>query len=553
MADIDQLHKALINADAAGDTEAATALAAEIKRAGVSQLQAKADAWSKGNTGVIDNLTAIPKGLYKGLTDTSGGITQAIAHGAAKVFPSLSDSVKEYDQTLANREKEFQAQSAETPIASNASRIAGNFISTLPATSLKVAKGAGAIPKLVNGLLQGGAIGGTQAVTEGDYSDQKLKQIGIGSAAGGAGTILGGVLARMVKPNTSPEVQALLRSGVTPTPGQILGGAFAKTEEKLSGLPILGDAIKYGQRNAVNDLNRVMYNRALNPIGEKSTSDVGRLGVSEVSRKLSAKYDDLLPKLKFQGDQEFGQELTNLLNMAKQLPPEKAQRFEQIIRNQLIGKMTPQGAMLGDVYKGVESELSAAVKGYRSSSSYDERKLGDAVNEVLSSLRKNLARSNPDHAAELADINKGYAGYDRIRDASSRLGAKEGIFTAEQLQGAVRAGDKSVKKGDFARGRAFGQDLSDPAVTVLGSKYPDSGTAGRALTMSLLYGGLPLAGGLAAAPASVMYAPGVRDLVATLLAKRPDIAEPISNAIRGGAPALGASLAPFLVGSKPGN
>ena len=73
--------------------------------------------------------------------------------------------------------------------------------------------------------------------------------------------------------------------------------------------------------------------------------------------------------------------------------------------------------------------------------------------------------------------------------------------------------DKSRNKAGFARGDAVMQDLSDPAVNVLGRSVPDSGTAGRALVgVGLLgaggaanefYGGPGYLSALAAAP--LMY------------------------------------------------
>lgn len=514
------------------------------------EMQAKADAWSKRNTDFIESLKAIPQGLKKGFTDVSGGITQAIAHGAASVIPGLKDSVAEYDKMLADREKTYQEDTKNSPVLAGTSRVAGNVIATLPASGLKVIKGIGMLPKMANAAIGGGIVGGSQPVLDGDYSTEKAKQVGLGATAAGLSAPAAEMFARMIKPKNSPQLQLLLDSGVNPTPGQIMGGALGRTEEKLTSIPILGDAIKSGQRSAVEDLNRAAYARALSPVGE-STKAIGRQGVEATSKVLGEKYSNLLPKLSFKADQQFSQDLAKIQQMAGTLPDQQAKQFEKILRDKLFNKMTPQGNMSGESLKTVESEINAIAKGYSGDASFDNRQLGSALKEVLSSVRSGLSRSNPGHAEELAKINEGYANYARIRDAAGRIGSKDGVFSPSQLQSAVRAGDKSVGKGDFAKGNALMQDLSDAGVNILGPTYPDSGSIGR-----LLLGGGALGAGVAnpAIPiglgvASIPYLPGGRQAMAALLAKRPDIAAPIAEAVRKGSPLLGASAAALLAKS----
>ena len=100
------------------------------------------------------------------------------------------------------------------------------------------------------------------------------------------------------------------------------------------------------------------------------------------------------------------------------------------------------------------------------------------------------------------------------------------------------------------------QDLSSKGINALGSKYPDSGTAGRALQyLSPLAGAysifnpavLPyVAGGAAALGASSLpYL--ARKTTANILTKRPQSAQAFARALRKVSPALGAGGA---VGSQ---
>jgi len=78
-------------------------------------------------------------------------------------------------------------------------------------------------------------------------------------------------------------------------------------------------------------------------------------------------------------------------------------------------------------------------------------------------------------------VNSGYAMFTRIEDAAANkaVGGHEGVFETGDLMTAVRKGDRSVRKGAFARGDALMQDWAETAHSVLrpeGRNY--SGTAG---------------------------------------------------------------------------
>lgn len=379
--------------------------------------------------------------------------------------------------------------------------------------------------------------------------------LGGAGAAGGFAALSG--LARAVRPNTDEAVQGLLRQGVTPTPGQILGGTFKRTEEALTSVPIVGDAIKAGQGRAVADLNRAVAGRALAPVGVKLPKGVeGREAVAFVGDTLGKKYDDLLPNLTMQADGGFISDVINLRNMVSSgsIDPAKAQQFESLLQNQVLSKFMPgaDGAptLTGQTMKGIESDLGQLASRFRTSPDPDQQMVGDALLELQSVLRSNVERMNPQYAKELRAINEGYAVFKRMQRAASGVGADEGVFSAAQLQGAVKALDRSKDKRAFAEGSALLQDLSEPARAVLGNRVPDSGTALRSLTAlgtGGIAGGMIGPGAAAAVLAGpVMYSRAGQNALAALLARRPDAAAPAADALRRLAPyatlpALGAS------------
>lgn len=473
---------------------------------------------------------------------------------AMKAIGMVPATPQQVTQDIAKREADYQAErKAAGGEGIDWARLGGNVLGTLPiamATPAAATLGGAA----ATGAASGAAYGAMQPVTEptDSFWTDKAKQAALGAATGGVGGAALHGLSRVIQPSVRPEVKALMDRGVTPTPGQIAGGTLQRTEEKLSSVPVLGDAIRGGQRRAMEDLNRAAYNEALAPIGASYKGPAGREGIAYVERELGKAYDDLLPKLRFQIDGQFQAELGNLRSMAADLPEQQAARFETLLRNKLFKRLEPSGTMDGQTLKGVESELSRIAKGLKGDASFDNRQLGDALGEVLTTVRSNLARMNPEHAEQLGNINRGWAMYTRLRDAGSRLGAEEGVFTPAQLQSAVKSGDKSVGKGKFARGDAMMQDLSEAGKSVLGSKYPDSGTAGRLLLGGL--GGGYMVDPSIAAGALAMAAPytsiGQRAMGA-LMTKRPTaVTAPLSAALRKASPAVQSGLAALALQNR---
>jgi hypothetical protein len=488
----------------------------------------------------------LPQGVVSGVNAATKFVNELpVIGGITKSLGMTPATTQDIDAGISKRASEYRK-----PEGIDWARMGGNITATLPlAASLPVAqtvRGAAGI-----GAATGGTFGAMQPVTENqdNFWQQKGTQSAIGAATGAvAGPAMYGV-SRVISPQTSAPVKKLMDEGVTPTPGQILGGMFKSTEEKLSSVPILGDAIRSSQRKTIEEMNKAVYSRALNPIGGNVPKDVGRDAVADVSRQLSNSYNALLPKMQFKADPIFAQELSKVQQMVSQLPPTQAKQFDTILKNQVIGKLTKQGNASGETIKTIESELGRIAKGYMGDQSFDARQLGSAINEVQSSIRRTLERANPQFSKELSQINQGYAVYARLRDAAGRQGAAEGVFTPAQFSAAVRSADKSVGKGNFARGTAQMQDLSDAAKSSLGNNYPDSGSIGRLLLGAGAVGAGAInpasPGGLALA--SLPYLPVGRQVAAALLARRPQIAEPVANAVRRiPAGLLGSALYPAL-------
>lgn len=483
-----------------------------------------------------------------------------------------------FDQFIKEDEAAYQAQrQAKGDTGIDWPRLGGNIVnpaniaiaSSIPAATGAIARTAPILAPVNSALGQavtGGAVMGmAQPVTQGDYWTEKGKQAGVGAISGGVTNLAASGLARVIKPKSSPEVQALLKEGVTPTPGQALGGLAKTTEEKMSSLPIVGDAIRAGQKRGVDQFNRAVMDRALAPLSKKLPKDVpvGREALNYVDDVVSKEYNELLPKLGGKLDRQFMKEVNGLKSLAQSMPADKADQLNRILDREVIGRFTQSGLANGHTLKDIESKLGSMAKGYMRSSDYDQRTLGSALRETQEALRKMLERNNPKHRGQLKSVNKAYAHYKRAERAMSYVGADDGVFTPAQFNSAVKALDVSKDKKLFAKGKAFDQDFAAAGKNVLGGKYPDSGTAGRLMLNAAAVGGVvggatsvsPYA--LGAAGLGVLpYMPGFQRAATNFLANGPlfsqslsdKIAAPIADSIRKGSPLLIPATAPMTYG-----
>jgi hypothetical protein len=349
----------------------------------------------------------------------------------------------------------------------------------------------------------------------------------------------------VIKGLNNPDAKLLFKEGVSPTMGQTLGGTAGRLEETIGTVPVLGSAIAAGRKRAAEQFNQAARNRALNPIGEVADKKiVGSGGVDAVSSKLSLAYDDLLPKVTLTPDTQLLDDISKAVAEAKKIiGPDAAKSLDKILENQLMPHL---GAPIGGVkFKAVEEALGKLGENFGGSNFPDQRIVGDAISDVKQALKDALVRSNPKHAAELKSINEGYANYVRLRGAQKAVLAGDD-FTPGQYASSVRSSDKSVGKGDFARGRALGQDLSSAGVKVLGDKVRSSGTAERGLVLGVggaaATGTIPFVEPMAAAlyaGSAVPYVPGIQRGMAAALLKRPKVAGPIGSAVQKFGPVVG--------------
>ena len=433
--------------------------------------------------------------------------------------------------------------------AATAGGIAGDVAATAPLAGPLYGGGkavaSAVLPKFLAGTLAptagAAAVGAgstlaTQPVMPGQT---EAGNAGAGAVGGMAADALLRGAGRVVQPiMQSAPVQKLLQSGIVPTMGQAAGGFMGSLENRLSSIPGVGDVISYAQRRPVQELNRAAIQRAAPEV-----TAIGREGLQQAEASVGRGYDNVLGQITMKTDESFIPHLESFgQNKALMLSAPQRDQFTSFIRNNVEENLGPNGELTGAMAKKIDSLLGQKAASLRGSSVASEREMGNAFQDAQSAFRQQMVKGapTPEVAARLAALNGKWAQIVRLQRATAT--AKEGVFTPGQLQGAVKAEDKSVRKGRFAKGQALGQDLSQPAVSVLGDKYPDSGTVGRYLLASAALGGMGGAneylGGprylTALALAPLLYSrAGSRYMLGNLL---PRLQPGIAGALRSGAP-----------------
>jgi hypothetical protein len=418
-------------------------------------------------------------------------------------------------------------------------RLGGNVAAALPLLGGAAPSGAGLLARAGVGAAQGGALGLLTPVVgdqQADFAGAKKSQGLLGAAGGALAAPIAAGAARVISPLASRAGSAtkLLQSeGVQLTPGQAAGGVAQTVEDKLISLPILGDAIRAARTRGNESLNRAVYNRVLAPIGE-STDKMGRAAVADARQKIGAAYDNALNGVQLAPDAQLLADVGAITQRVGGMTPTEVQSLQSIVNRDVIEPLAGVQSIDGRAFKGIESQLTQNITRYGNSPDAHQKEVGDALSNVLDSLRGALARQNPQQARALTAANTAYANLVRLENAAAKQGAHEGVFNAPQLANAVRQGDMTVRKRGYAAGRALMQDLSDAAQSRMASKIPNSGTSDRMwLNAGALGAGAynpMIPGGLLAA--SVPYLPGLSRFSTGLLSARPVGAEAAADLLR---------------------
>jgi len=98
------------------------------------------------------------------------------------------------------------------------------------------------------------------------------------------------------------------------------------------------------------------------------------------------------------------------------------------------------------------------------------------------------------NSGDLKKVNLVYRNLVPITDAMQQAVIQEGVFTPAQLLRAIKKADKTKRKKQVIAGQAPLQQTAEEAQAILGSSFPDTGTASRLLAQGIIQQPSGLAG-----------------------------------------------------------
>ena len=501
-------------------------------------------------------------GLLMGIKDPISGGAQLLPRGlefitsaggyapnpVSKFFGSEAEKVS---QMVSAEEQAYQKQrAAQGDTGMDLGRIAGNIVS--PANivgGIRAAQGARALGAGagMQAAAAGAVQGAMQPVTEPTgFAEEKATQVGLGAIGGKVGEAVSAGLGKVMNPLASKAEQTMRDLGITPTPGQTLGGAFKKAEDFAQNLPLIGEQIRSAREKVLFDFNKGVINKALNKVDDKLPENViGRDAVRYAADQVSNKYDEVLGKIKFDLDFKTTSGILDALNKANL--PSAIQREEatNILNSVALNKFGGK-TLTGAEYKSIESDLAKEVSKYKNSQSAADRNVGEALQGVLNTFKTELYQQNQRYTPQLRRIDSAYGDLKLMERAAANTGAENGVFTPKQYSLAVKQSDLTRQKSAFAKGTARGQELSEAALKTIGEDAKTTlegrlaiGTLGGMATFSNPYVGVPLAVG-----ATGLYSPMGIKAADALLRQRPELVRQMGQPLTDYSGLVGGQLAP---------
>lgn len=485
----------------------------------------------------------LPKGLE--FLTSAGGLAP---NPVSQYFGSEAERVRAMN---AAEEAAYQQQrAAQGETGFDVGRLVGNVVS--PANLVVGARAAQGARALGAGLgTQAAAAGAVQGAMQPvnqatGFAEEKATQIGLGAVAGKVGEAVASVAGKALNPLASKAEKTMRDLGVTPTPGQTLGGVYKKAEDFAQNLPLIGGQIRNAREKVLFDFNKGVINKTLDKVGDKLPEDVvGRDAVAYAAEQVSNKYDEVLSKMKFDLDFKTTSGILDALNKASL--PSSAQRDEavNVLNNIALDKFSGK-TLTGAEYKAIESDLLKEVIKYKNSTAAADRNIGDALEGVLKTFKAELYQQNQKYTPQLRRVDSAYGDLKIMERAAANTGAENGVFTPKQYSLAVKQSDVTRQKSAFARGTARGQELSEAALKTIGQDI-NSTLEGRLAIGSL--GGIaalskPIVSIPAIAGATALYSPvGIR-AADVALRQRPEIARLLGRSISNNSELLGGAIAP---------
>jgi hypothetical protein len=411
---------------------------------------------------------------------------------------------KSRSEILKETRERMKRYDTEHPTETTVADVGGKGLAALAMPQAATARMLGAAPGLLRSTGIGALFGGLGSAAdeagkqEGGFDLGKVAESGAYGAGIGGGLSGGAnVAGRVVGPWVSQAARYLHDRGVRLTPGELLGGVAKNVEDALTSVPGVGNLVQRRQREGIESFNRTAWDEALEPIRTQTRGtshmprdiEMGREAQDEARNIFNRRYRSVVARLSAEADAPLTAQIAAISGRLPQtVRPQLANAYDRHILpniNQTTGIIPGRG--LQDSLQGLRREARNLRR--NPGHAYDVD-LADGLERMREALEASASRhSSVRDMNAFRNVNSAYQRYATLRDAGSRLGAEEGVFTPTHLTSAVHSSDKSVGKGQYARGAIPMQQFAETGKNVMRTRIGNSGSAERLTALGVLGGG----------------------------------------------------------------
>jgi hypothetical protein len=489
-----QLIGALRKADAAGDAEAARAIARRIQsmRQAAPQPEPVAPTevkWSGGvepSTDPTQGMSGVQRflaGAGKSVADTGLGLRQLGA--------SVMDIVSPREPTMSglitgqrSRADDIAAEVAQkrvqdAPLMETGAGAVGNVAGQVAQMAVPLGSGArlasmaGRAAPYVSAAGRAAAFTAAQPMAAGeDRATEALKAGALGVAGQGVASGLGALGRGVVASKPVQDLMAAAeRAGIRLTPSQLSDSSFVRTvSSALNKLPFTG-------AEKVAQTQRAGFNRAVSRTFGEDAPAINSEVYGAAKRRIGGQFDQITARNQLPLGPEVTAGLREVGEEASKFAGADVDRAVTSAIDEVLAK-AENGVLPGKAYQSLDSRLGKIMKAGGEKAHF--------VGQLRDVLRQGMDNSiSATDRAAWGTAREQYKNLKTIRDLVSKETA-DGI-SPSQLMGRVNA--TGAGKEAMASGRGgtlgelakLGQKIKDPV--------PDSGTAQRLLTYLALGGG----------------------------------------------------------------
>lgn len=464
-----ELESALINADKAGDREAARKLANALK---ASPEVSKTDSLIKG----------VGQGATLGFGDELSG---AVSAGMDKLLFSDLYEGQSFSQRYEARRDQRREENKQAQEANPGTYLTGEMVGGLSTGASSMARNGaaltmGQIAKTGAAIGGAGGAGYSEGETIGEVAADTAVGAGAGAAFGVALPAAGAGINRAVtqfsdralgavSDTYKPLVDLLKSKGVSLTAAKELGTDWAKAlETQLAQVPIGGKPLQLALENS----RRTFQREVVKMVGLEDGSDlINRNTLDKMQSMFSRQYKAALggKQINIASD-EFLDDLARVEASHTELVDSQTARRIKSVVDAFLAKAEKQGTLDGDWYQAQRSLFAKRARG--------NGELADLYADLKRTLDNAFTRAAGNVKGDLDLRFKRFKQLEEVFEGMGGAESSEGFLPLASLARKVSKGGMDRDWEDFIRAGS----------AVITDKVPNSGTAQRQLLMGIFTG-----------------------------------------------------------------